>query len=169
MCGGPGRATLGFPYSQGEGGSRHSPAPSWRHWKARGGRPQLPPSLSLGLWCSAHLRAMGTWEPACRSLCPPQALGPDTDIKVSCLLLAGRSCACSRVGLFGLHFQDSAKQLLRRDCQEANLSIGVQAVQVGALGGQVLVDVFMVALKRGGGSAGCQGKAGQAGTMSSIY
>lgn len=62
------------------------------------------------------------------------------------LFLSGHPRARSRVCLFGLHFQDCAEQLLRGDRQEANLRVGVQAVQVRTLGGKVLIDVLMVAL-----------------------
>lgn len=69
--------------------------------------------------------------------------------KGACLFLAGHARARSRVTLFGLHLQDGSEQLLRGDGQEADLGVGVQAVQVGALGGQVLVNVLVVALPRG--------------------
>lgn len=82
--------------------------------------------------------SLGLQQPAGR---PPAGRGSDAH-----LLLTGDPGAGPRVCLLGLHLQDSAEQLLRGDRQEADLRVGVQAVQVGALGGQVLVDVFVVAL-----------------------
>ena len=63
------------------------------------------------------------------------------------LLLPRHSPASCSTGLFGLQLQDGAEQLLRGDGEEADLSVGVQAVQVGALRWQHLFDIGMVALR----------------------
>jgi len=67
----------------------------------------------------------------------------------TCLFLLGDTRASSSVRFFGLHFQNCPKKPVRSDRQEADFCAGVEAVQVGALGGQVVVDVLVVALSAG--------------------
>lgn len=90
-----------------------------------------------------------------RGLGPALPLARGGQVGEPCLFLAGHPGTRSRVALFGLHLQDRAEQLLRGDRQKTDLCVGVQAIQVGTLGGQVLVDVLVVALVRGGWS-GCR-------------
>jgi hypothetical protein len=63
------------------------------------------------------------------------------------LLPAHASCSCCSC-ILGLHLQYCTEQGLRRGGQELNLSVRVQAVQVGRLRGQAFVDVRMVALAK---------------------
>ena len=58
------------------------------------------------------------------------------------LLLPRDSASFATASVARLHLQHGAEQLLRRLAQEADLGVGVQAVQVGGLGGEAVVDVL---------------------------
>ena len=62
------------------------------------------------------------------------------------LLLTTDSSAGSRPAVPGLHLKHGSEEVLGQRGQELDLGVGVQAVQVGALGGQAFVDVGVVAL-----------------------
>lgn len=58
------------------------------------------------------------------------------------LLVPRARPALARCPVPGLHLQHGAEQLLRGLRQEADLSVGMQAVQVGRLGRERVVDVL---------------------------
>lgn len=62
------------------------------------------------------------------------------------LFLPGGTSACSSSGVSWLHLKHSAEHALRSGSQEANLSIGVEAVEIGALRREVLINISTVSL-----------------------
>lgn len=58
------------------------------------------------------------------------------------LLVARRPAALARSPVPRLHLQHGAEKLLRGLREEANLSVGVKAVQVGRLGRKGVIDVL---------------------------
>jgi len=58
------------------------------------------------------------------------------------LFLSGGASTLTDSSVPGLHLQYRAKELLRGLREEADLSVGMEAVQVGRLGGEGLVYVL---------------------------
>lgn len=69
----------------------------------------------------------------------------ETSTDLDSLLLGGTAAATS-TSVSRLHFKHGSEEIVRVGGEELNLGVGVKAVQVGALRGQALIDVSVVAL-----------------------
>lgn len=67
---------------------------------------------------------------------------PSRAVPIMHLFFPGNASSISSVAVPRLHLQQGSEELFRCLGQEANLSIRVEAVQVGRLGGQLSVDVL---------------------------
>lgn len=73
---------------------------------------------------------------------PPPSSSESSSSVPPYLLLAGGSAALPRSPVSGLHLQNGAEQLLRCLRQEANLGVGMEAIQVGRLRRKCVINVL---------------------------
>ena len=62
------------------------------------------------------------------------------------LFFPGGTSACSSSGVSGLHLKHSAEHVLRGGSQKANLGIGMEAIEIGALRRKALINIGTVSL-----------------------